>query len=111
MLGIPVCSRRRFSDKSGNTSRVSFSFLVRRALSPKLMTWYLPPVQNSGKDAGTSFAFGLHAPRFFKEISFVVDLISYLTVYASVRQLCYSFNFKTVKRTMNPTPTSLGVSR
>ncbi|GJY94224.1 hypothetical protein Tco_0510585 [Tanacetum coccineum] len=41
---------------------LSHSFPVRRALSPKLMTWYLPPVQNSGKDAGTSFAFGLHAP-------------------------------------------------
>ncbi|GKD72614.1 hypothetical protein Tco_1330896 [Tanacetum coccineum] len=27
------------------------------------MTWYLPPVQNSGKHAGTSFAFGVHAPR------------------------------------------------
>ncbi|GKE45679.1 hypothetical protein Tco_1472963, partial [Tanacetum coccineum] len=27
-----------------------------------------------GKDEGTSFAFDLHAPRFFDEVEFVIDL-------------------------------------
>ncbi|GKE08127.1 hypothetical protein Tco_1411678, partial [Tanacetum coccineum] len=31
-------------------------------------------VQNLGKDEGTSFAFDLHAPRFFDEMKFVIDL-------------------------------------
>nr|GEY47745.1 hypothetical protein [Tanacetum cinerariifolium] len=47
---------------------LSHSFLVGRALSSKLMMWYLPSVQNLGKDVGTSFAFDLYAPRFFNEV-------------------------------------------
>nr|GFB96179.1 putative reverse transcriptase domain-containing protein [Tanacetum cinerariifolium] len=35
---------------------------VGRDLSSKLMTWYLPSVQNLGKDEGISFAFDLYAP-------------------------------------------------
>nr|GFC87095.1 hypothetical protein [Tanacetum cinerariifolium] len=38
------------------------------------MTWYLPSMQNLGKDEGTSFAFDLYAPR----RHFQHDLISYL---------------------------------
>nr|GEW54301.1 putative reverse transcriptase domain-containing protein [Tanacetum cinerariifolium] len=38
------------------------SFPVGRDLSSKLMTWYLPSVQNLGKDEGISFAFDLYAP-------------------------------------------------
>ncbi|GJS23628.1 hypothetical protein Tco_0452260 [Tanacetum coccineum] len=30
--------------------------------------------QKLGKDVGTSFAFDLHAPRFFDEVEFVIDL-------------------------------------
>nr|GEY35121.1 hypothetical protein [Tanacetum cinerariifolium] len=48
---------------SKNQERLSHSFPAGRDLSSKLMTWYLPSVQNLGKDEGTSFAFDLHTPR------------------------------------------------
>nr|GEX09853.1 hypothetical protein [Tanacetum cinerariifolium] len=44
------------------------SFPVGIALSSKLMMWYLPSMQNLGKDVGTSFEFDLYAPRFFNEV-------------------------------------------
>ncbi|GJW15981.1 hypothetical protein Tco_0020114 [Tanacetum coccineum] len=121
LVGVSVRSRRRFSDKSGilpdytqklnetlkiqiakqkrltywmEILRVSHSFPIRRALSLKLMTWYPPPMQNSGKYAGTSFAFGLHAPR--NRGSNIV--------HQKKRFISHAFlQFRDVKHTMNST--------
>ncbi|GJU22065.1 hypothetical protein Tco_1155407 [Tanacetum coccineum] len=64
----------RFAPGDGSQIKAEILPGYTRALSPKLMTWYLPPVQNLGKDEGTSFAFGLYAPRFFDEVQFVINL-------------------------------------
>ncbi|GJS41845.1 hypothetical protein Tco_0566888 [Tanacetum coccineum] len=69
-IGISGCT---ISIPSGRT----FIVPAGRALSPKLLTWYLPLVQNLGKDEGTSFAFDLHAPRFFDEVAICRTWISF----------------------------------
>ncbi|GKG11452.1 hypothetical protein Tco_0342852, partial [Tanacetum coccineum] len=58
--------------------------------------------QKLGKDEGTSFAFDLHAARFFDEVQFVIDL-DFIQRY-SKRFISHAFlQIRDVKRTMNST--------